>query len=175
MAGGRERWGAPCGLHGWWGRGKAARGGEALSGERLAATCQGAERSSDLGGLGQAVMAPLRPCLGHWVTRLGPSPPCLATGVPVLRPWPLSIDSASGDKRRDGKRPSLRPETSRNAVIPGARASEQLWQAWGMLHCPSPTCPLYREARLLLHALPIELAVSGGLASPCFPEVLRTI
>lgn len=47
-----------------------------LSGERLVATCQGAEVSSDLEGLGQAVMAPLRPCLGHWVTCPGPRPPC---------------------------------------------------------------------------------------------------
>lgn len=54
------------------------------SGERMAATCQGAEMSSDLEGLGQAVMVPFRPCLGHWVTCPGPRPLYLATGAPTL-------------------------------------------------------------------------------------------
>lgn len=73
------------GSGGWWGlceagqgraRGCSGRRGF-LSGEKLAATCQGA----DLEGLGQAMMVPFRTCLGHWVT----CPPNLATDVPT---WP---------------------------------------------------------------------------------------
>lgn len=69
-------WGAPRERLGWLqrevgglpeastagpGRDKGRSRRAFLSGERLAAICQGGEISSDLEGLGQAVMAPFRP------------------------------------------------------------------------------------------------------------------
>ena len=61
-AGSRGRWGGlPEASTAGPGRDKGRSRRAFLSGERLAAICQGGEISSDLEGLGQAVMAPFRP------------------------------------------------------------------------------------------------------------------